>query len=89
VPAGLAGYKVLPNGDFTYTMTPSGFKEEIQLLAKAAPLPIVFRVEATNLTFRKETAGEISVQDTAGTVVGIIPAPTIIDSSAAGRPEGP
>ncbi len=66
---------VLPFIDLTYWLVPEGLREAIVMNSQAAENePLAFTIRATGLSLRRETdTGEISVLDSAGTVVGTIP----------------
>jgi hypothetical protein len=72
---------ILPDVDLSYDLTNVGFEETMTLASvEGSKVPLAFHVSATDLSFRLEDTGAVSIL-VGDEVVGIIPPPSAVDSS--------
>jgi YD repeat-containing protein len=79
-PSTLAYTGVLDGVDLTYTATALGYLETLTLASADAAKSLVFDLSSSDLTFRLEKTGEISILS-GEDVVATVPAPSALDSS--------
>ena len=74
---------IFPGVDLRYTLSPAGIKEEIVLQNKEALKAFTFDFQLDGLQMRKTEDGSIEIFDPADpdTVINVIPAPYMYDSS--------
>ena len=90
VSGGTATYvDVMPEVDLSLASLSAGVKETLILKSAGAGTSWVFPVQLIGLAMRLEKDGSVSLLDGSGTVVGVVPAPYMQDSSldtASGEP---